>query len=187
MEQVSKDKIVKKFIVNGNEAVIRWPKKSDLKDMLEVLGEWYREREANGEKKKRRDPKDKNWWLSRIAAPKRKQAVTLVLELDGKTVGMVDIKKNTYPAAHTAILSIIFIAKKNRHKGLGKILLQVAVFEAKKILNIKLIILEANADNASAIKLYQSCGFQKAGLIKGARLFCGKYVGRLTMVKYFSK
>jgi ribosomal protein S18 acetylase RimI-like enzyme len=174
-------------MVDGRAVTIRWPQKSDLKDMLEILGDWYRERETKGEEKKRRDPRDKNWWFSRFASPKRKQAVTLILELDGKAIGMVDIKKNTYPAAHTALLSIIFIAKKYRHKSLGKILLQSAVSEARKILEIKLIILETNADNTYAIKLYRSCGFQQAGLIKGSRLYCGKYVGRLTMVKYFSK
>jgi len=187
MKQARKNKIVKRFMLDGNEAIIRWPQKNDLKDMLKVLREWYREREANGEKKKRRNPKDKNWWLSRIITPQKTKAITLVLEIDGKAVGMVDIKKNIHPASHTAILSIIFVAKKYRHKGLGKVLLQAAVSEARKILKIKLIILEANADNTHAIKLYHSCGFQRAGLIKGARFFYGKYVGRLTMVKYFSK
>ena len=187
MKQVLKSGIVKKFMVDGKVAIIRWPKKSDVKDMLKILGDWYSEREAKGEKKKRRNHKDKNWWFSRIASPERKQAVTLVLELDGEATGIVDIKKNTYPAAHTALLSIIFIGEKYRHKSLGKILLQAGVSEARKILEIKLIILETNADNSHAIKLYRSCGFQRAGLIEGARLYCGKYVGRLTMVKYFSK
>jgi len=182
-----KNKIVKIFMLEGNKAIIRWPQKSDLKDILKVLREWYREREANGDKKKRRNPKDKNWWLSRVISPQKTKAVTLVLELDGKAMGIVDIKKNTYPASHTALLSIIFVAKKYRHKGLGKVLLQTAVSEARKVLKVKLIILEADADNTRAIRLYRNCGFQKTGIIKGARLFCGKYVGRLTMVKYFSK
>jgi len=187
MKPARKSQIIKKFMSDGSEAFIRYPKKKDFKDVLEILREWYKEREANGDKKNRRDLNDKNWWLLRIVAPKKKQAVTFILEFEGKARGIVDIKKNAEDYSHTAVLSIVFVAKKYRHKGFGKVLLQTAISEARKILKVKLITLEANADNIHAIKLYRNCGFQKTGLIKRARFFCGKYVGRLTMVKYFSK
>jgi len=186
MKQTRRNQVVKRFMLNKSEVIIRWPRKSDLKDLLRVLGEWYREREAKGEKKKRRNPKDKNWWLSRVLSPDRRVAATLILEIDGEAVGVVDIKKNPYPAPHTAFVSMVFVAKKYRHKGLGKILLQAAVSEARKVLKIKLVTLEADGVNANAIKMYHSCGFKEAGRIKKARILYDEYVDRITMVRYFS-
>lgn len=176
--------IVRQFVVDSKDVLVRYPMRKDLDDMIEVLRDWYRERATNGEKRMRIDIKTtKNYWRKRMTDIVKKQAVVLVIEMDGRVRGYIHIYKGTGGYSHTAEIGIVNIVQKYRCRGFGKELLEAGISEAVKRLGIKLITLETNGNN-HAVKLYRKCGFQRVGTIKKARFFCGEYVDRLRMVKY---
>jgi putative acetyltransferase len=107
-------------------------------------------------------------------------AVQFVAVDAGLVVGWADI----FPAwahavAHTGSLGM-GVLPGYRGQGIGRHLLQACINKAR-IKGITRIELEARADNARAIKLYESLGFQHEALKRCAMRFDGVYYNAVVM------
>ncbi|WP_280952316.1 GNAT family N-acetyltransferase [Pleomorphomonas carboxyditropha] len=98
----------------------------------------------------------------------------LAAVLDGELVGWCDICRHSFEIeAHVGRLGIGLLPKL-RGKGLGKALLDVTIAAAER-LDFHRIELTAFSDNRRAIALYETRGFVREGMMRGAALFGREY------------
>jgi RimJ/RimL family protein N-acetyltransferase len=74
----------------------------------------------------------------------------------------------------------IAVAKPYREEGIGLILFNIMILEAKRI-GLKLLRLYCYENNPRAIHVYEKIGFHKVGVIPEAILYKGTYVGQVIM------
>lgn len=86
----------------------------------------------------------------------------LVCEAEGKIAGYAD----TWYVLDEATITNIAVREDLRGRGIGALLLESALDEAKKR-NISAVTLEVRKSNEPAIKLYNSFGFEAAGIRPG--------------------
>ncbi len=90
----------------------------------------------------------------------------LVMKVDGKAIGMVSLlySISTALGGKVAILEDMVIGKDFRRKGLGKeLLLEAMAFSRRR--NCLRLTLLTDFDNETAIKFYQSVGFNVSKMI----------------------
>lgn len=86
--------------------------------------------------------------------------VHLVALVDQEVVGWCDLRlKSAATLRHSAILGMGVVAE-HRSRGLGRRLLVETLARGRSLRRIELIV---RADNAAAIALYRSCGFEVEG------------------------
>ena len=92
------------------------------------------------------------------------------LEDEGRIVGHIILR---IPEGYKDVirLGFVIVDKKVRGKGYGLIIVKEAIKYAKEQLNAKDISLGVFKNNESAIKCYQSVGFEKVNIIKNAYKF----------------
>jgi RimJ/RimL family protein N-acetyltransferase len=92
----------------------------------------------------------------------------LIAEWNGERVGEVNLRRGSRPAfKHSAALGIA-VARPSRGKGIGLALMEKAMEWAKGDGALRRIELNVFATNATAIRLYERCGFVVEGRRKDA-------------------
>ena len=178
-------KIVDSLELFDEEMIIRYPMEKDIEGILYVNKGWHEELLFEGDTRPQEsDELVKKCLLEDFEGITKNLVVGLIAEIDGEVIGYIFIKKGRSSYFHTANLHIIAVDRKYRKVGVGERLINGAISEAVKNMQTTRIDLETNGDNYPAIRLYQKCGFEIVGRKKNWRYFCGKYVDRVTMVKY---
>ena len=78
----------------------------------------------------------------------------------------------------------ISISKKHRGRGLGKLLMDIILKEAKENLpKLGIVVLEVMAVNPNAIKMYKNFGFKEYGNLPEGNKYKGEFVDVLSMYK----
>lgn len=90
------------------------------------------------------------------------QNIFLVAEDDGKICGYIGM----YQSLDEGEITNVAVAPEKRNAGIGRMLMLAALEEAKQH-GIAQIVLEVRVSNASAIHLYEKCGFVNCGVRKG--------------------
>ena len=81
--------------------------------------------------------------------------------LEETLIGFVAFYRfNKISIAHKYALWGTYIQPQYRQKSYGRLLLETAIIELKKITNCKAISLTVRTTNNAALKLYESCGFK---------------------------
>lgn len=109
----------------------------------------------------------------------------IVAEVRNKVVGYLDFKNGALKRTkHAGILSI-YILKKYRELGIGKLLLQSLIDWAEKNQLIEKITLAVFSTNERAIGLYKKLGFIEEGRCpKDMKFKDGSYIDSLLMYKF---
>ena len=92
----------------------------------------------------------------------REENIFLVAEEAGELCGYLGM----YQSLDEGEITNVAVKAEKRNAGIGFLLIQ-AVIEAAKQQQINQIILEVRVSNASAIHLYEKCGFINCGIRKG--------------------
>lgn len=96
-------------------------------------------------------------------ALRRAKAVNIADEEDGAIVGFVGaFHHRSWRLGH---IYTVNVHPGQRGKGLGKRLM-AACEERLAALGMQGVVLEVNVDNASAMRLYESCGYRRAALLQ---------------------
>src|SRR3989344_1035156 len=181
---MAKSKIVKRFLSNGQEILIRYPKMSDCADLLKNINSLVDERAFIAHQVKQTKKSEEKWLVELLLKIRQKKSVALAVEINGRVVGLAQVgKERTEVESHVASFGIS-LRSEARGRGIGKKLLNAVIAEAKKVLRVKIITLTVFAVNKRAISLYRSCGFQKTETLKGGIKHYGKFFDRDRMVKY---
>lgn len=125
---------------------------------------------------------------SEVAKIKRlnsgKGSVYLVAEVNKSVTGFIAFDNwPTRRTEHTGLFSV-FITKKWRGCGIGKILVQGMLDWAKENPVNRKISLYVFSTNKDAIALYKKLGFKTEGIFKRDMIINGKYVDSVAMYKY---
>ena len=115
---------------------------------------------------------------------KAKGKIYLVAVCKSEITGFISFDNwDTRRTSHTGLFSI-FIKKKMRGQGIGKILVKGMLDWAKENPMIRKISLYVFSTNKDAIALYKRLGFRKEGLFKRDMIIDGKFVDSVAMYKW---
>ena len=182
------EKIVRKFKVGGETAVIRYGSGSDLEDVAEIYRDGARDRAIRGwSKRSRVTKKFKSELLSDLVAFRKNQKdskITLVAEIAGRVVGIILVKRTKGNVVRFAPLWVCYVAVvvKYRRMGVARMLLLSAISETRRLTSAKKIGLRVVKPNP-ARRLYRECGFNRVKTFKGGGKWQDKTVDSMYMVK----
>ncbi len=168
----------------GNGFVIRYPKPDDVRMLHRYINNLSKEQTYvtfQGETiSLKKEQEFLDYQLNRID---QKQAVLLLLDVDGVVEGVAGIDLNDHTSSHVGVMAIS-MSKDFRGQGIGGLFLDKLIDEAKKCLSdMKLITLSVFAVNKAAINLYQRFGFNEYGRLPGGIVYRDKFVDQIEMCK----
>lgn len=158
-------KIVLNRMIGSDKLVFRYPKFEDYAELLKNINELVGEGAYLGATKKKSKKEEIEFVTEALKNCESKNSVFLVAEINGCVVGTANIDKKHESEAHTGVFGIA-LRKKVRGKGIGKLLMETVISEAEKNLKIEIIILEAFAENKTAINLYKKLSLRNLGASK---------------------
>jgi len=178
-------KFIDSFITkSGEEIKFRYPTIDDVQIITDFMNKASKEKtfiRFQGEEIKLEE--EKKWLESTIEKIKNKEKIYLMTFANNKFIGGSDIEMGSLTRKHVGTFGII-IDNSYRGEGIGKVLMELVISEAKKNLNnLKIIILEVFADNYIAQKLYKKVGFVEYGRLPKASKRRGKYIDEILMYK----
>lgn len=107
--------------------------------------------------------------------------VKLLLVVDGLVAGIAESSLGVRTQSHVGGLGLS-VDSSVRGMGLGRLLLEVTIAEAKKELKgLRMIELSVFVNNEIAINLYKSCGFKEVARIPEKIFYKGDYVDEAVM------
>ena len=109
-------------------------------------------------------------------------SLLLIAEVNGKIVGNLSLNGNKrQQLQHTAEIGI-GILREYRGKGIGKAFFEAVLSWTKEDPVLEMLILEAHADNALALKLYRKVGFEQVGILpRHIKTLAGNYADTIIM------
>lgn len=159
---------------------IRSLKKSDFRGVIDVYFSYYDEIKSNPGlglslyRKRPTIPNERKWFSSLLVDIRKRNAIVLVAESDGKIVGVCDVKgfRPGSSMDHKGLLGIA-LHRDYRSQGIGSAMLKEALRQSSK--RFEMVVLSAFANNKGAISLYKRFGFKRYGFLKGSNKRDGKY------------
>jgi L-phenylalanine/L-methionine N-acetyltransferase len=104
----------------------------------------------------------------------------LVAELEGRVVGSATLRVGNSKRRHTGDIGIT-IHDDHIGRGIGRALVEALLDLADNTLGLKRVELDVITDNAAAIHLYESLGFEREGIKRCALFRGGQFVDLLMM------
>lgn len=174
--------VFKGLASDGTPYLIRYPKRTDLDQLWKYINELSKEKTYISYQGEEISLEHERKFLNEsIKKIKSNEAVILLVESNGKIVGISDVHKRSRAEKHTALFGIS-LAKDYRSKGIGKKLMQTVLEQTKKnIKNISIIRLVCFAQNSAACELYKSFGFKEYGRLPGGLLYKDKPTDEMLM------
>jgi len=161
--------------------IIRPPKLSDAKSLLEMINSLVEEKAMITIQEKQTIKDEKKYLINRIK--NGENHFQLFLIIDGEVMGNARITRQGLTKEHVGQVGIT-LKKEARGRGLGEKLLKEVIKQGTKKFKFKIITLEVISKNKIAQNLYKKLGFKNAGVIKGGARHYDKYEDVVTMVKY---
>jgi RimJ/RimL family protein N-acetyltransferase len=167
----------------GKEIGLRYLCIDDSKDLLELYNSLVDEKAYTIAVKKLTLKEEREFVKGFVREVEEGNAIFLVAEYENKVIGVVSIKRDGPLKEHIGNFGIL-IANGFRGEGLGRIMIDECIKEAKNFLKIKIVILYAFSENKPAIGLYEKKGFNKTYVLKKGLKHFGRYKDEIFMVKY---
>ncbi len=104
----------------------------------------------------------------------------LVAELDGEVVGMAGLHVGAIKLRHVGSIGIM-VADEHQGRGIGRALMVALLEIADGYLGLIRVELEVVVENAAAVHLYESLGFEREGVKRAAFLMDGGLADLLVM------
>lgn len=121
-------------------------------------------------------------WRTRLAGNVGTRQVMLVALVNGRVVGNAGVHAISDNPRQKHVCSLgISIAHAYQGRGVGRALMNACLDFADRWANYSRVTLTVHADNARAIKLYESLGFQHEGRLRDFSFREGGYVDALFM------
>jgi len=163
---------------------IRYPNINDAKIMCDYINTLSKEKTFityQGEEIKLKS--EVEYLKSQLKRIDNHESVQLLLFVNEKLSGISSIDLKRRVEEHVGVLGISLIDI-YRGKGLGTILMQTILEEAKKNLpKLRLVILEVMSINLRGIGLYKKFGFKEYANLPEGNKYKGQYVDVLSMYK----
>ncbi len=172
---------------SGVAYVIRYPEENDAEKMCLYINTISKEKtfiRYQGEVVALDE--EKSFLENQLRKIKNNQAVMLLIETDGRLLGISGIEMRDKAERITGEFGIS-ILDEIRGEGIGKLLMESVINEAvKKLHGLKIITLSVFGDNAVAREMYEKFGFKEFGVLPNGVLHQGKEVDHIFMYKRLS-
>lgn len=168
----------------GISYVIRYPQEHDSNEVWRYINKLSKEKTFVRFQGEVISLEDEIKYIANIQSNIAKnKSVVLFLVIDNSIHGICNIDLHDKTESHVASLGIS-VDHDVRGQGLGKVLMQVTIEEAKKKLeNLKIIKLELKEPNTVAFHLYTELGFLQYGYLPKGTSHQGDYVDEIFMYK----
>lgn len=168
---------------SGKQILLRYPQFSDAPALTEYINTLIAEDEFLLINQIQSLEEEGQYLESVLSSMKDGNAIKIFAFADGQLVAGVDLRRKPYKSSHVGTLGIS-IAKEFRDQGLGGLLIQEILQQAKELLRLQLVDLTCFANNPRALHLYQKHGFQEFGRMPKALLYKGaEFVDQVFMYK----
>lgn len=139
--------------LHGSLVTLRDPRESDLAPLVEILAE----------------PEVAIWWVGYDEARVRAEfiedpSITRIIEVDGRTAGVLLVIRGTDPEYPTTIMHI-FLSTEFRGRRIGEEAIALAT-RHEFAHGITRITLDPNVANEGAIRSYERLGFRRVGILR---------------------
>src|SRR3989338_1469419 len=169
---------------SGKEIIFRYPTENDLHMLRDYINTLSKEKTFiifQGEQVSLE--KDKKYLDSQLKAIAEEKSVQLLAFSEGRLVGNTQIGLQSKAIKHIGVFGIS-LAKEFRGEGVGTLLMEKIVKEAKKNLKgLKIITLECFGNNEIARKLYGKMGFRTFGNLPKGIIYRDTPVDHIYMFK----
>ncbi|NMB57517.1 GNAT family N-acetyltransferase [Candidatus Beckwithbacteria bacterium] len=166
----------------GQQVTLRYPQQNDIDEVLNYINKLVEEDVfilLNEKKTKEEEVK----FIQNATQEINDQKGLVIFAFAGeKLVGITNIGKGRFREENNGELGIS-LAKEFRGLGLGRILINEIIAQAKQYLNINLLILAVCAPNQVALNLYQSVGFHEYGRLPQAVKYKDQMIDKILMYK----
>lgn len=113
----------------------------------------------------------------------KNQAVMLVVFYGNKIIGIGDITMQERTSNHVGVLGLT-IAKNFRNEGIGRLLMELVLREAKKnIKQLRIVTLGIFEGNSAALEMYKKFGFIVSGRMPEGIKYKNKFIDHIFMHK----
>lgn len=168
----------------GKEIIVRYPDLSDVQELLRFINEISDEKtfiRYQGEHETL--DSETKFLTGRLKEIEDKKAVHLLIFFNNKLIAAAHIGARDKTEKHVAVLGIT-VAKDFRGEGLGKLLMELILKEAKeKLPDSKIITLEVYSNNSIAQELYKKLGFAEYGRLPNGITRGEKFEDAILMYK----
>ncbi len=175
--------IVLEKLVDGRKIVIRHMDKDDAEPMRTYINKLSKEQTFityQGEEVTVEE--EREHVEGAIKKMEKGTMVKLLLVVDGLVAGIAESSLGIRTHSHVGGLGLS-LDSSVRGQGLGRLLLETTISEAKKELKgLRMIELTVFNKNAIAIKLYKSVGFKEVARIPEKIFYKGEYVDEVVMM-----
>ncbi len=169
---------------SGREIIFRYPTENDLHMLRDYINTLSKERTFiifQGEQVSLEE--EKIYLDSQLKAITKDKAVQLLAFSEGQLVGNTQINLQSKATKHIGVFGIS-LAKEFRGEGIGTLLMEKLIKEAKKHLNgLKIITLELFGNNEIASRLYENMGFIEFGNLPKGIIYRDTPVDHIYMFK----
>lgn len=123
-----------------------------------------------------------SWWEERLNPDPQAREVVLGVFQRGALAGVVGLAMETREKArHKATLFGMYVQPAHQRAGLGQLLVQAALEEARGRADVRQVLLTVTQGNARAQALYERCGFESFGVEPDAVMVGRTYVAKVHM------
>ncbi len=123
-------------------------------------------------------------YAARLGQPPDSDFILGAFSVDGSLLGSVVCARETrLKIRHEASLVGMIVAPQARGQGVGRTLLAGFDTQVRRIPGIEHVVLSVSAHNHSAVRLYESAGFLRYGLLPRALKWGERYFDKALMVK----
>lgn len=177
--------ILKEFTTkSGKKAKIRLMKQVDTEQLCAYINKLSKEDTYilySGEEITLDEEKD--YVGTALKNMKNGDSVHIVCEIEGEIVSSSSVeRKKVYKKRTYHVVSLgISVAKEWRAEGLGTVIMQVLIDQAKTIDGIKILELHVFSNNQVAMNLYKKFGFYEVARVPDQIYHRGEYVDLVTM------
>lgn len=89
--------------------------------------------------------------------------------LGDELIGAASLDRHSLPKLrHMAELGSVMVRPEHKGQGVGSALLKACIAQARQAAGLELIVVRVNAASVEAVRLYESAGFQRCGVIPRA-------------------
>lgn len=172
------------ILKNGEKVVIRTAKKEDAQSMIEYLNKIGGESDflTFGENQFKMSVESEEEFIESTNSMDNSIMIVATINEEIISIGSIN-STNKERIKHNGVLGIS-ISKKYWSIGLGSEVMKALIDWTKSNGITKRIELLVREDNYRAISLYEKCGFEREGLLKGEIYINGMYYNTIMMGLY---
>ena len=180
--------VVEEFDIKGKDGkkhhvVFRYPKMSDVDDLLKYINSLVDEKAYIG-KQKKATKKEETAFLKRITKEmKDGKSIHVCVVVGGKVAGLGRIGRKPMDANRHVGTVGIGLAKKYRGLKIGKRLMEELLRQGRGALGLRIVESSYYDGNKASENLHKSTGFRRAGRIPEGCNYYGKYIDEIIAVK----